>query len=338
MMNSKNGMPMISKRPSVLRQCQYFLVIVGVAQAFHSHAQGFPSQTIRFIVPAVAGAPSDTLPRALIEPLGRALGQAVVVENRVGGDGVIGAEACVRAAADGHTICSSGNSMMALNPVIRAKLPYDAVKDVSGVIFTGFFDSVLVAHAALPAGNVTQLVDLARAKPGTVNWGHFGLNTTGNFYQQWLKKSRGGEFFPVPYKTTTQVLQALLAGEANVAVYAWPALMPHLKAGKLKALAVTADQRMAIFPNVPTFAEEGIKLPLRGWFGYNVPSATPRPVVQRLHAEIRKIHTDRAFKEKVLDPQGLSGADWSPEEFDAFVRSQLKEMGELINFLGFKPE
>jgi len=314
------------------------LAVCAIGGLQTAQAQGFPSQTIRVIVPAIAGAPSDTLPRSLIEPLGRALGQAIVVENRVGGDGIIGAEACVRAVPDGHTICSSGNSMMSLNPVIRAKLPYDPIKDVSGVVFTGFFDSVLVAHPSVPANNVNQLVDMAKAKPNTVNWGHFGLNTTGNFYQSWLRKSRGGEFFPVPYKTTTQVLQALLAGEAQVAVYAWPALLPHLKAGKLKALAITADQRLPFLPNVPTFAEEGIKLPLRGWFGYNVPSATPRPVVNRLHAEIRKIMADPSYKEKVLNVQGLAGKDWSPEEFDVFVRTELKDMAELINFLGIKPE
>lgn len=317
-----------------------FLMLAGcsIAGLPDAQAQGFPSQTIRFIVPAIAGAPSDTLPRSLIEPLGRALGQAIVVENRVGGDGVIGAEACVRAAPDGHTICSSGNSMMSLNPVIRAKLPYDPVKDVAGVVFSGFFDSILVAHPSVLAGNVNQLVELAKGKPNTVNWGHFGLNTTGNFYQSWLRRSRGGEFFPVPYKTTTQVLQALLAGEAQVAVYAWPALLPHLRSGKLKALAVTADQRLPILPNVPTFAEEGIKLPLRGWFGYNVPGATPRPVVNRLHTEIRRIMADPAYREKVLNVQGLAGKDWSPEEFDAFVRTELKDMGELISFLGIKPE
>lgn len=302
------------------------------------HAQVYPSQTLRFIVAAVAGAPSDTLPRSLIEPLGKAMGQAVVVENRVGGDGVIGAEACAKAAPDGHTICSSGNSVMSLNPVVRARLPYDPIKDFSGVYFSGFFDSVLVAHPTVAANNVTQLGELARANPNAVNWGHFGLNTTGNFYQQWLRKSRGGQFFPVPYKTTTQVLQALLAGEVQVAVYAWPALLPHLKAGKLKALAITADQRMSLFPTVPTFAEEGIKLPLRGWFGYNVPSATPRAVVTRLHAEIRRISMDPAYRERVMNAQGLSGADWSPEEFDEFVRAQLKEMAELIGFLGITPE
>ncbi len=301
-------------------------------------AQNFPAQTLRFIVPAIAGAPSDTLPRSLIEPLGKALGQSIVVENRVGADGVIGAEACARAAPDGHTLCSSGNSMMSLNPVIRARLPYDPVKDISGVYFSGFFDSVLVAHLSVTANNVTQLVDMARATPNTVNWGHFGLNTTGNFYQQWLRKSRGGQFFPVPYKTTTQVLQALLAGEVQVAVYSWSSLLPHLKAGKLKALAITSDQRPSLFPNVPTFAEEGIKLPLRGWFGYNVPGATPRPVVTRLHTEIRKISMDPAYRERVLNALGLSGDDWSPEEFDAFVRVQLKDMAELINFLGIKPQ
>jgi tripartite-type tricarboxylate transporter receptor subunit TctC len=300
-------------------------------------AQDFPSGTMRFIVSSIPGGPTDALSRGLQPLLSKSLGQAVLVENRIGADGIIGAELCAKAPADGHTICAFSNSALSLNPVIRAKLPYDPLKDFAGVVFAGFFDSVLVVHSSVPADNVSQLLDLARSKPNGLEWGHFGINTTGNFYQEYLKKSRSAPFYPVPYKTTGQVLQALVTGEAKVAVYAWPGLMDHIRAGKLKPLAVTADRRMRNMPNVPTFEEEGIKLPLRGWFGFNVPAGTPRPVVVRLNSEIRKGMADPGYRESILARQGIDPRDGTPEEYDAFVRAQIRDMTELMAFLGIKP-
>ena len=308
-----------------------------LACAVPAAAQDFPSATVRFIVSSIPGGPTDVLSRGLQPILAKSLGQPIVVDNRVGADGIIGAELCAKASPDGHTICAFSNSALSLNPVIRAKLPYDAVKDFAGVVFAGFFDSVLITHPSVPAENVAQLLDLARTKPGSLEWGHFGINTTGNFYQEYLKKSRNAPFYPVPYKTTAQVLQALVTGEAKVAVYAWPALMEHIRAGKIRPLAVTADRRMRILPNVPTFEEEGIKLPLRGWFGFNVPAATPRPVVNRLNAEIRKGMADPTYRESIARA-GIDPRDGTPEEYDAFVRGQLRDMTELMAFLGIKPQ
>lgn len=301
-------------------------------------AQGFPGQTIRILAYAPPGGPTDTLARGMLDPMSKALGQPIVIENRVGADGIIAAEACIKSAPDGHTLCSTGNSMLSLNPVIRAKLPYDAVRDFAGVVHVGFFDSLLLVHPSVPATSVTQLVDTARAKPDALVWAHFGLNTTGNFYQEYLKKSRKAPFYPVPYKTTAQVLQALVTGEAQVAVYAWPNVMSSIKAGKMRPLAVTSDKRLSFLPDVPTFAEEGIKLPLRGWFGYHVPAGTPRPVIQRYNTEIRKVMADPGYKDKFLNAQGILANDGTPEELDAYVRDTLNEMRELIRFLGLKPE
>jgi tripartite-type tricarboxylate transporter receptor subunit TctC len=294
--------------------------------------------TLRIIAYAPPGGPTDTLARGMLDPLGKALGQTIVIENRVGADGIIAAEACARSTADGQTLCSTGNSMLSLNPVIRAKLPYDPVRDFAGVVHVGFFDSLLLAHPSVQANTVSQLVDLARAKPDAIVWGHFGINTTGNFYQEYLKKSRQAPFYPVPYKTTGQVLQALLTGEAQVAVYAWPNVMSSIRAGKMKPLAVTSEKRLGFLPDVPTFAEEGIKLPLRGWFGYHVPAGTPRPMVVRFNTEIRKIMADPGYREKYLNAQGIATNDGTPEELDAFVKDTLKEMVELARFLGIRPD
>ena len=303
-----------------------------------AHAQTWPSKPIRAVLAAAPGVPSDTLARGLMEPLTKSLGQPVVVENRVGADGIIGTEACAKAPPDGHTLCVTASNVMIWNPVLRAKLPYDPVKDFAPVVHAGFFDSALIAHPSVKANTVQQLLQLARSKPDSVNWAHFGVNSTGYMYQEYLKKRFKAPFYPVPYKTQPQVLTALVSGEGHVAVYGLANAGPLLKSGKLKALAVTSAQRVDFLPRIPTFAEEGIKLPLRTWFGYHYPAATPRAYVLRMNVEIRTAMADPAFKEKVLNRIGLIPNPGTPEDFDAYIKTQLKEVRELVSYLGIKPD
>lgn len=303
-----------------------------------THAQGFPSSTIKIISFTAPGVPSDVLSRGLMEPLGKAFGVPIIVENRPGADGIVGAEACAKAPPDGHTLCSTGNSVISLNAALRADLPYDPVRDLAPVVLVGFFDSVLVANATLPVTTVSQLVEHVKTKPSSIAWGYFGSNSTGYLYEEYLKKRFSAPFLPVPYKVPPQVLQSLVNGEVQVAVYAWPNLMPHLKSGKLKPIAVTSARRLPFLQNVPTFEEEGIKLPLRTWFGFHYQSAAPRPIVLRMNQEIRKAMADPLFKQNILERQGLVAADGTPEDFDAFVRAQVKETTELVKFLGIKPQ
>jgi tripartite-type tricarboxylate transporter receptor subunit TctC len=303
-----------------------------------AHAQTFPSGTVRIISFTAPGVPSDVLSRGLADPLAKAYGVPFIVENRVGADGILGAEACAKAVPDGHSLCSTGNSVISLNPALRKDLPYDPIRDLAPVVLVGFFDSVLVANAALPANTVPQVIKLAQSKPNSIAWGYFGSNSSGYMYEEYLKKKFSAPFLGVPYKVPPQVLQALVTGEAQLAVYAWPNLMPHLKSGKLKPIAVTSDRRLPFMPNVPTFVEEGIKLPLRPYFSFHYQIAVPRPIVQRMNQEIRKAMADPVFKTKFMDAQGLVAADGTPEEFDQFVRDQIRETTELVNFLGIKPQ
>ena len=308
-----------------------WLAVFGCAQG-----QGFPSGPMRIIAGVAPGVPSDLLSRGLIDPLSKQFGVPLVVENRIGADSIIGTLACAKAPADGQTLCSTGNSAISLNAAMRANLPYDPVKDLAGVVLIGFFDSCLAANANVPASNVKELIAYARAKPGSVNWGHFGVNSTGYLYEEYLNKSQNAGFYQVPYKTQPQVLQALISGEAQTGVYAWPNLMPFLSTGKVKCLAMTSFQRLPNFPNVPTFAEEGIKLPLRGWFSFHYQAAVPRPVVQRVNAEIRKTLQTAEYR-TLLGKLGMQQADGTPEEFDQFVRDQVRDTAELIKYLGIKP-
>jgi tripartite-type tricarboxylate transporter receptor subunit TctC len=301
-----------------------------------AQGQNFPSGPIRIIAAVAPGVPSDVLSRGLVDPLSKQFGVPVFVENRIGADSIIGTLACAKSAADGQTLCSTGNSAISLNAAMRAKLPYDPLKDLAGVVLTGFFDSCLAINANVPANNVKELIAFAKAKPGSVNWAHFGVNSTGYLYEEYLNKSQAAGFYQVPYKTQPQVLQALITGEAQAAVYAWPNLLPHLNAGKVKCLAMTSFQRLPNFPSVPTFAEEGVKLPLRPWFSYHYQAATPKPVINRMNAEIRKAMQTPEYK-GLMAKLGMQAADGTPDEFDSFVRDQIRDTVELIKYLGIKP-
>ena len=239
-------------------------------------AQAYPAKPVRMLVPAAPGIMQDILSRGLAEALAKGFGQPVMVDNRVGADGVIGMEACARAAADGYTLCNTMSGAIIWNPALRLKLPYDAVRDFAPVVHAGFFDSALVAHPGVPAASLQELLELVKAKPGSVNWASFGVNSTGFMYMEWLKRSSGAQFYHVPYKTQPQGLQGLMSGESHVAVYGLSSVAPLIRAGKLRALGVTSARRQDWLPDVPSFVDLGIKLPLRTWFGYHFPAGPPR--------------------------------------------------------------
>lgn len=314
------------------------LGVFACALACPALTQSFPSKPIRFIVAAAPGVPTDTLARGLVEPLGKSLGQPIIVENRVGADGIIGTEACVRAVPDGLAVCATASNVIVWNTVLRAKLPYDVLTDLQPVMHGAFFDSILVTHPSLSAASVTQLLEHSRANPQKVNWAHFGINSTGYMYMEWLNRNRGAAFYPVPYKTQPQNLNAMLAGEGHVSLISITNGGPHVKAGRLKALATTAGTRQAAVPGVPTFDEEGIKLPLRTWFGYHYPAAVPKEIAQRMNGELRRIFESPAFRTNIVENTGLSGAQGSIEEFDRYVRNQIRDVRELVANIGLKPE
>ncbi len=313
-------------------------LVAALSMSSDSLAQAFPSKPLRIIIAAAPGVPTDTLGRGLVEPLGRALGQPIIVENRVGADGIIGTEACVRAAPDGYALCGTASNVIVWNTVLRTKLPYDVLRDLQPVMHGAFFDSFLAVHPSVPVSNVTQLLEYSRANPQKVNWAHFGVNSTGYMYMEWLNRNRGAAFYPVPYKTQPQNQTAMLAGESQVSVLSISNGGPHVKAGRLKALATTTATRQAALPAVPTFDEEGIKLPLRTWFGYHYQAAVPREIVQRMNSELRKIFDTQSFRSSVVEGIGLNANHGSIEEFDAYVRNQIKDVTALVANIGLKPE
>jgi len=321
----------------MVRALLLFLLAVLAAPA---HAQGYPAKAMRVLVGTPAGGPGDVTARAAAQVLGDALGRAFVVENRVGADGMIAGEACARAVPDGHTLCLADSFAVALNPVMRADMPYDPARDLTPVAHFGFLGAAIFASPSLPASSIRELFELARAKPGAISWGSFGLASSSHLYIEWLKK-RGIVFYDVPYKAASQAWQALLAGEVQLAVFAAGAGAPLMKSGKVKALAINTSRRSSHMPDVPTFEEAGMEVNILTWFALFAPAGVPREIVERLNAALAPLVRDAALRDKHLTPLGIeidAPAGASPEAIAAFVKSERERYASIVKVAGAKAE
>jgi len=295
-------------------------------------AQTYPARTVRIIVPHPAGGPGDVPPRGIAQALSQSLGQPFVVENRDGADGIIGAEACAKATADGYTLCSTSNGVTVVNSVVRLKLPYDPFRDFAPIVHTGTLYSMIMAIPSVGANSMQEVLGLLKAKPESLTLGTYGSINLASMVGKWTKARMGAAFYPIPYKSASQALQAALAGDVQVVGYALGQASTLVKAGKMKPLAINSDKRLPAFPNVPTLRETGIDVNFRSWFGFFAPAATPRDIVRRLNAEIAKLIADPAFKAKYLASQGLATdypAGASPEEFAKFMAEDREEFVKL---------
>ena len=304
-------------------------------------SQAYPTKTVRIIVPHSAGGPADVPPRAMAPLLAQTLGQPFVVENRIGADGIIGAEAVAKSTPDGHTLLSTSNGVTVVNPAIHSKLPYDTSRDFVPIIQTGTLYSVVIAHPSVPANSMRELISVLKAKPESISYGTYGQITLAYFLVQWMKNKMNVAFYEVPYKGSTYALQALVSGEVQTASYALGSAAQLIQAGKLKPLAVNSRERLASLPNVPTLRELNIDVDFRSWFGFYAPVATPMSIVRRLNSEIAKLLADPTFKAKFIAAQGFetdfpTGA--SPEQFAACLRTEQEEFAKLVKVVGVKPE
>jgi tripartite-type tricarboxylate transporter receptor subunit TctC len=313
------------------------LLVLALA-AVDAAAQAYPARQVRFVVVNPPGIASDTMVRGYMQFLVPKSVPSIMIDNRVGADGAIGMDNCARSPADGYNFCIGSNSTLVFNPFIRSKLPYDPARDFTPVLHLGYFDSGLLVNASVPAKSVQELVDLAKAKPNSISWAIFGFGSTGNMYAQWLRKSRGVEFLIVPYKTPTQMLQALSVGEVQAGVQSIGSTAAQVAAGKLRVLAVSSDKRHPSLPSVPTLAEAGIKLPLRGWYGIVAPMGSPPDAIRWWNAEVTKLSADPPFSSKFLAAEGILFTPNSPEEFGAMLKTQREAFGDLIRYLEVKPE
>jgi tripartite-type tricarboxylate transporter receptor subunit TctC len=292
-------------------------------------AQNYPSRLIRFIQPLGPGSPGDIVSRAIADALGRRFGQPVVVENRVGANGLIGMDACAKAAPDGYTVCVPSFAQMSVNPVLYSKLPYDPLKDVTPVILFAAITSAITVNASVPANSLQELVAMAKSKPGALNWGSWGLGSFSHLYMAWLENATGTSFVHVPYKTLGQAVTGVVAGEVEVMVNTPAVAAPLVEAGKVKALAIIGKERSPLLPNVPTLKEAGYDLPLISWVGVTVPTGTPAPIVRLLNDELNKLLADPAFVTRFLAPGSLAPLGGTPESFADFLKTDRATMEKL---------
>jgi tripartite-type tricarboxylate transporter receptor subunit TctC len=290
----------------------------------------FPTRPLRIIVPFAPGGATDVLARMIGQKLTDAWGQQVVVENRPGAGGNIGAEAGARAAADGYTLTLAAAGFMAVNPSLYAKLPYDSVKDFAPVSLLVKAPLLLVANSTLPSRNVRELIEFARANPGKLNIGNGGTGTAQHLGGEFFTSAAGISAVHIPYKGSAPATNDLLAGVFHAQFDNMVTLIPHVKSGKLRPLAVSSAKRVAILPDVPTIAESGVPGFETGtWYGVVAPAATPGPIVDKLNREINRILTLPDVAEK-LNGMGLQAASMTPSQFGEFIRSEIGAYAKII--------
>jgi tripartite-type tricarboxylate transporter receptor subunit TctC len=293
-------------------------------------AQRYPEKPIRLIVPFPPGGGSDTAGRAIASRMGEQLGQPIVVENRVGAAGSIGADAVARAPADGYTLLLGSTSELTQYPLVNRSIRYDPVRDFVPISLVGTIPLVLVVHPALPVGSVSDLVRLAQARPGQIDFGSAGVGSTTHLAVEHFMLLAKIKLRHVPYKGSPQATADLVAGHIQTAIPTLPAAFPFVQAARLKALAVTSEQRVAVLPKVPTMQEAGIRGYVNVlWTGVLAPKGTPATIIKRLHGEIASA-LDAPDTRKILEAVGATPRSSTPEEFAAFLRAELDKWARVI--------
>ncbi|HMH17018.1 MAG TPA: tripartite tricarboxylate transporter substrate binding protein [Burkholderiales bacterium] len=317
---------------------RFLLIAALMLVALAAQAQPYPSKPVHVIVPYPAGGVVDGLVRSVGQPLAEALGQSVIVDNRPGANTIIALEACAKAAPDGHTLCTSSSDGMSFNPQLYAKLPYDAESDFAPITQLVWVNGVIVAGAQVPYGSVRDMIAFAKLNPGKINFASFGIGSTPHFFVEWFRKADGADIVHVPYKGSAQIIPALLSGEADVTFIAMGIVLPMIKSGKMKALAVTQAQRSQYLPGVPTLAEQGSDPQLHNWFGIFAPARTPKEIVDRLNAEFVKALRNPRFEEQFLKVQAFDAVGNSPDEFVRFLKADRAHAKEVVARTGIRLE
>ena len=313
-------------------------LLLAPAAVTEAHAQGYPSRPIRLVVPFPPGGSTDILARALGQKLAENLGQPIVIDNRPGAGGSIGADAAAKAAPDGHTLMMGHLGTLAVNPSIYKNLPYDPVKSFTPVSLMAIVPSVLVVNPRVPAASAAELITYARANPGKLTYGSAGAGSTSHLTTEYFKLSTGTDILHVPYKGIGPMLTDLISGQISMGLNGAPAVMPHVNSGRLRALAVSGLKRLDSLPQIPTLDEAGVKgFDASGWYGIVAPAGTPRSIVTKLNAEIRRITRTPDLRAR-LDNEGAIPAPGSPEEFAAFIASEIARWGAVLKRAGIEAQ
>jgi tripartite-type tricarboxylate transporter receptor subunit TctC len=328
---------MQAMRTLVVLACGGVVALAAGASAAQSGA--WPSRPIRLIVPLPPGGSPDYLSRLLSERLQPALGQPLVVENRPGAAGNIAREFVARQPADGYTIVMSESAHI-MSAAVVAKLPYDPIKDFEPISLAATIPFGLTVNTSMPVHSLKEFLDFAKSAPRPLTYGTAGVGAPHHFAAELLRSMTGIKIVHVPYKGSAGIIPALLTGEIDFTIGAVNSLLPHFKAGKLRPIAVAGSSRTAILPDVPTIAEAG---PLPGysveiWLGVMGPAGTPRPIVDRLNAEIVRVVRDPQVIKERLTPVGLASVGSTPEQLLAVMKEELAKYTKIARDAGIRPD
>jgi tripartite-type tricarboxylate transporter receptor subunit TctC len=310
------------------------LLLLLTASCFVNAQQQYPSKPIRMVVGFVAGGPTDALARIVAQRLGGALGQQVLVENRGGADGVIGADSVAKSAPDGYTLffATAGHS---INASLYRNVPYRTVEDFEPITRIGESPNIIAVTPNLPVKDLRELVALAKAKPGELNYGATSSPT--HLATELLASSAGIKLTRIPYKGAAPAMTALMAGDVQMVLSGIGTMLPQHKAGRIKAIAVTGAQRSPLAPEIPTVVESGFNYVAATWYGLLAPAGTPRPVIDKLKKEARALLADPGMQAQ-LAPQGIVLTPSTPEEFGTFLRADVATWAKVVQATGARAE
>jgi tripartite-type tricarboxylate transporter receptor subunit TctC len=297
----------------------------------------YPTRPLRLIVPYTPGGGADTLARTIGQKLTEAWDQQTVVDNRTGGGGNIGTEMVARAAPDGHTLLLGFIGNLAIAPSYYGKLSFDPVRDFAPVSELAAVHNVLVVHPAVPAKTLTEFIGYVRANPRKVNFSSAGIASSGHLAGELLNVTAGIEMLHVPYKGGSQALTDVLGGQVH-AMFSGTSVIPHVRTGKLRALATTGAQRSTALPELPTIAESGFPgFEANSWFGLLAPATTPRFIVDRLHGETTRALRSPDVRDR-LEKGGFDIVGSTPQEFAAYIQAEIEKWARVVRIAGVKPE
>jgi tripartite-type tricarboxylate transporter receptor subunit TctC len=305
--------------------------------AAEAGAESFPQKPVRIVVPFAAGGTVDVVARVVGQKLSESFKQAVVVENRPGAGGNLAADAVAKSAPDGYTILLTTNGH-AISPALYRKLPYDPLKDFIAVTQVNASALLLVANPKLNVMSVPDLVQLAKAKPGSLSYGSTGVGNPLHLTMEMLKRATRMEIVPIPYRGDAPLLTALVAGEVLLAVTPVPTTLPHVQSGTLRALGVTRATRSSALPDVPTIAEQGVAgFDTASWHGFFAPANTPKEIVNAIYRETKMALEAPDVRER-LQSLGADPVGSTPEEFDALFKADIRKFADVIRETGIPPQ
>ncbi|MEK6594345.1 MAG: tripartite tricarboxylate transporter substrate binding protein [Pseudomonadota bacterium] len=323
--------------PGIILALIFAALLAALPAAAQTAAQNYPAKSVRIIVPYAAGGNTDITARAVATRLGEVFGQQVIVDNRPGGATNIGSELAAKAAPDGYTIFMGGASN-AVNMSLYARPPYDTLRDFAPISLCVKGANVLSTHPSLPARNLRQLIALAKASPGRLNFASSGLGSSNQMAGELLKVMANINIVHVPYKGNAPALTDTVAGHVEMIFSGVPALVPHIKSGRLRAIGIGSLKRFSALPEVPTFDESGLKgYEATTWFGLMAPIKTPKEVVARLNGEVDKILKSADIQTRFIN-DGLEPIGGSQADFDKFIRAEIAKYAKLIKAAGITPQ